>query len=58
MANSGWLIDESRPLTDAQIDRLDRELADLGPMTRGGGSGRDHPNLAMSVHRVASARVL
>jgi hypothetical protein len=48
--DSGWLIDETRPLTDAQIDRLDRELADSGPAARG--DGPDQPTLAVSIHDV------
>lgn len=49
--NDGWLIDETRALTDVQIDRLDRELADSGPDNRGGG-GPDQQTLAVSVHDV------
>jgi hypothetical protein len=54
LVNDGWLIDESRPLTDAQIDRLGRELADAGPSTRGtcGSAGLDRPTLAVSIHDV------
>jgi hypothetical protein len=48
---SGWLIDETRPLTDAQIDQLDRELADGQPGSRGAGDA-DNPTLAVSVHDV------
>jgi hypothetical protein len=48
--NSGWLIDETRPLTDSQADRLDRELADSGPGPRSG--GLDQPTLAVSIHDV------
>lgn len=52
--NDGWLIDESRPLTDAQIDQLDRELADAGPSSRGAafGEGLNRPTLAVSIHDV------
>jgi hypothetical protein len=48
---AGWLIDETRPLTDAQIDQLDRELADSQPGSRGGGDA-DNPTLAVSLRDV------
>jgi hypothetical protein len=48
---SNWLIDEARPLTEAQVDQLDRELADSQPGSRGGGDG-DNPTLAVSLHDV------
>jgi hypothetical protein len=50
-ATTAWLIDESRPLTDTQIDQLDRELADRQPGSRGGGAD-DNPTLAVSLHDV------
>ena len=50
-SSSPWLIDETRPLTDTQIDQLDRELADSQPGTRGV-AGPDNPTLAVSLHDV------
>jgi hypothetical protein len=49
-ASDGWLIDERRPMTPAQVDHLDRELADGGAGTRG--AGGDVPTLAVSLHDV------
>jgi hypothetical protein len=49
-ASDGWLIDERMPMTAAQVDQLDRELADGGPGTRG--TGGDIPTLAVSLHDV------
>jgi hypothetical protein len=46
----GWLIDEARPLTEAHMEELDRELADAGPRSRG--SAQNRPTLAVSVHNV------
>jgi hypothetical protein len=48
-ARDGWLIDERTPLTTAQVDHLDRELAD-GSGTRGADGGL--PTLAVSLHDV------
>jgi hypothetical protein len=45
----GWLIDEMRPLTPAHLDELDRELADAGPVSRG---GQSLPTLAVALHDV------
>lgn len=47
--SSGWLIDESRPLTSVHLEELDRELADAGPVARG---GQNLPTLAVSLHDV------
>lgn len=49
--NSDWLIDETRPLTDTQIDQLDRKLVDSQPGSRGAG-GSENPTLAVSLHDV------
>ena len=49
-ATDGWLIDERVPMTAAQIDQMDRELADVGSGTRG--SGGELPTLAVSLHDV------
>jgi hypothetical protein len=43
-----WLIDKSRPLDEADLDALDRELADVGT-SRG---GRALPTLAVTLHDV------
>src|SRR6185503_6450845 len=45
-----WLIDETRALTDTQIDQLDRELADSGAAR--GAAGITQPTLAVSIHDV------
>jgi hypothetical protein len=45
-----WLIDETRALTDTQIDQLDRELADSGAAR--GAAGITQPTLALSIHDV------
>lgn len=47
--SAGWLIDERAPLNDAQVDQLDRELADSGPGTRGADGAA---TLAVSIHDV------
>jgi hypothetical protein len=46
---SPWLIDETRPLTGADREDLDRELADGGVGTR---SVQSRPTLAISLHDV------
>jgi hypothetical protein len=49
ITGDGWLIDETRPLTEADLDDLDRELADAGPDAR---SAQLVPTLAVSLHDV------
>lgn len=52
---TGWLIDETRPLTATQVDQLDRELADGDATTRDAttrGGGPDRLTLAISLHDV------
>jgi hypothetical protein len=46
---SEWLIDETKPLTEAHLEELDRELADVGPTSRG---GQELPPLAVSLHDI------
>jgi hypothetical protein len=50
-ASATWLIDDRAPLSEAEVDQLDRELADSGPGSRGAGGG-DAPTLAVSIHDV------
>ena len=49
VSSAGWLIDETRPLSAAHLDDLERELADVGPGTR---SAQYVPTLAVSLHDV------
>lgn len=50
MAVYGWLIDERAPITAAQIDQMDRELAVPESGTRGAGGAA--PTVAVTIHDV------
>jgi hypothetical protein len=47
-----WLVDRRKALSDDQVDELDRHLAAQGGTTRGTGSGRQIPTLAVTIHDV------
>jgi hypothetical protein len=50
MAGSGeWLIDETKPLSEAHLEEIDRELADIGAASRG---AQEFPTLAVSLHDI------
>lgn len=50
MAESGkWLLDETKQITNAHLDEIDRELADAMFVSRG---GKEFPTLSVLIHDV------